>query len=78
MVVFFFTIIHTRWPSSCGLYCVEELTHACVLRAAELRAERMGMESYTLCDFQEQLESDDGDLNVGRVTHGIQHWTFNI
>ena len=29
----------------------------------------MGMESYTLCDFREQLKSDDGDWNVRRVTH---------
>ena len=43
------------------------------LRAAELRTERMGMESYTLCDFRGQLKSDDGDLDVERVTQRVQH-----
>ena len=49
------------------------LTGACMLRTAELRAERMGMESYTLCDFRGPLKSNDGDLNVGCVTHRIQY-----
>ena len=43
------------------------------LRAAELRAERMGMESCTLRDFRGQLKSNDSDLNVGRATQRNQH-----
>ena len=47
--------------------------NACVLRTAELQAEHMDMELYTLCDFRGQLKSSDGDLDVGRVTHRIRH-----
>ena len=68
------TYIHTYTMTfKLGVVRRRGLTDACVLRTAELRAEGMGMKSSTLCDFRGPRKSNDGDLNVGRVTHRIQH-----